>query len=148
MTNMRIPPTGGIRRMLLYKGVGGWGQEEVCKRMVDLFHCHRNRQTRYFLESFNMWKRRKGYSYFSSRAVRMVYVPPKLFWSETNTGPTSGFANRPECGARIQVVRNKRGGWASFEPGLSSLGTLHPCFSRGRNLSKSRPDDMGDLFDE
>lgn len=94
-----------------------------------------------------MFRRRQSYVYFNKWGTR-VFVPAGWQWYKSKgKDPKVRFKHAcPECGALIETVRNPKGGWAHFEPGMIHLGTLHPCFTRGRDLSKKRPADMDDLF--
>ncbi|MEO9896241.1 MAG: hypothetical protein ABJD13_07715 [Paracoccaceae bacterium] len=53
----------------------------------------------------------------------------------------------PECGAKIVSVNMKNGGWAHFEGGKGLGRIKHPCFDRGKGLSKRRDDNTADLFE-
>ena len=97
-----------------------------------------------------MFHKRKSYSYVNKNG-KLVYVPDGYFWrspKNTKSHSKNYTSTCPECGATIVVARNKRGGWAFFEDGLRTYGTLHACFTRGRGMSKLRPENMDDLFEE
>jgi hypothetical protein len=54
----------------------------------------------------------------------------------------------PYCRAVIHTMPMAKGGWAHFENGLVHLGTLHPCFTIGRGMSKRPSENMRDLFEQ
>ncbi|WP_157063700.1 hypothetical protein [Phaeobacter sp. 11ANDIMAR09] len=53
----------------------------------------------------------------------------------------------PECGAQIVSVKMKNNGWAHFEGGKGLGKIKHPCFDRGKGLSKRRDENTPDLFE-
>ncbi len=95
-----------------------------------------------------MWKTRRSYEY-RNRYGTLVYVPARSYWRpDSSKNSRARVSNRcPYCSARITTVRNANGGWAHLEIGLESYGTLHPCFTRGRGMSKRKAEGMKDLFD-
>lgn len=69
--------------------------------------------------------------------------------SSTRKGKKAAFRQScPECGAQIVSVNMKNGGWAHFEGGKGLGRVKHPCFDRGKGLSKRRDKNTTDLFEK